>query len=224
MKKEKQYFCTHCGQPIGRNSKVCIKCGYAQKKKNTPVIIIAAAAAFVVLLASVWTIGSGNTGNPSSDISGDTRISASSEQESLQSQEPSETPEADSVSASAPTPSPTIAPTPTPITAPTPFSTIAPTPEPTIAPTPSPTIAPTPEPTIAPTPTPTIAPTPEPTIAPAPIPALTAINGHSADMTVYVSRNGKIHSVSDCSGMKYYTEMTLGDADSRGYVYCKNCW
>lgn len=50
------------------------------------------------------------------------------------------------------------------------------------------------------------------------------IHGRPASTTVYVSRSGKIHSVSDCSGMKNYTEMTLGEADGKGYDYCSNCW
>lgn len=42
---------------------------------------------------------------------------------------------------------------------------------------------------------------------------------------VYVSDSGGlIHSISDCSKMKYYQEMTKADADSKGYEYCSNCW
>uniref|UniRef100_A0AAU8B5R4 Uncharacterized protein n=1 Tax=Dulem virus 33 TaxID=3145751 RepID=A0AAU8B5R4_9CAUD len=53
----------------------------------------------------------------------------------------------------------------------------------------------------------------------------TIIHGKPSSTTVYVSdRSHTIHSVSDCSGMKNYTEMTLGDADSKGYNYCPNCW
>lgn len=42
--------------------------------------------------------------------------------------------------------------------------------------------------------------------------------------TVYVSRNGKIHKRSNCSGMKYYTEMSYSSAKAAGYVECKNCY
>lgn len=41
---------------------------------------------------------------------------------------------------------------------------------------------------------------------------------------VYVSRSGKIHSISYCSGMKYYTEMTYQNAVNAGYEFCSNCW
>lgn len=69
------------------------------------------------------------------------------------------------------------------------------------------------------TPTPTPTPTPEPASTP------TMIRGHSSDTIVYVSNSSStIHSVHDCSGMKNYREMTLGEADARGYKYCPNCW
>ena len=50
------------------------------------------------------------------------------------------------------------------------------------------------------------------------------IHGRPANTTVYVSRSGKIHTVSDCSGMTRYTEMSLSEADAKGYDYCENCW
>ena len=43
-------------------------------------------------------------------------------------------------------------------------------------------------------------------------------------VTVYVSNSGKYHSKSNCSGMKHYTEMSLGEALDMGYVACKKCW
>lgn len=91
------------------------------------------------------------------------------------------------------------------------------------SPTPEPSDEPveTPVPTPVPSPSPTLAPTPEPTPEPSQV---TTIRGHSSDTVVYVSTSHKIHSVPDCSGMKKYTEMTLGEADSRGYEYCSNCW
>lgn len=42
--------------------------------------------------------------------------------------------------------------------------------------------------------------------------------------TVYVSRKGKIHSIPNCSGMKYYTEMTYQAAVAAGYEFCSNCF
>lgn len=43
-------------------------------------------------------------------------------------------------------------------------------------------------------------------------------------VTVYVSSTGKIHSKSNCSGMKSYTEMSYDEAVSKGYVFCKKCY
>lgn len=42
--------------------------------------------------------------------------------------------------------------------------------------------------------------------------------------TVYVSRTGKIHRISNCSGMKYYTKMDYYEALDEGYVHCQNCY
>lgn len=42
--------------------------------------------------------------------------------------------------------------------------------------------------------------------------------------TVYVSKNGIIHSIPNCSGMSSYREMATAEADRRGYKYCSNCW
>lgn len=67
------------------------------------------------------------------------------------------------------------------------------------------------DPSITPSETPSV--TPEPTT-----PSL------DANRTVYVSNSHKIHSVSDCSGMKHYTEMTLAEAQAKGYELCSNCW
>ena len=41
--------------------------------------------------------------------------------------------------------------------------------------------------------------------------------------TVYVSGSGKYHYVSDCSGMKHYTEMTLAEAVASGKKPCSDC-
>ena len=59
-----------------------------------------------------------------------------------------------------------------------------------------------------------------------PSPAVPIPYGHAADEIVYVSdRSGTIHSDSDCSGMKYYTRMTLEDALESGFThYCEHCF
>ena len=41
---------------------------------------------------------------------------------------------------------------------------------------------------------------------------------------VYVSKTGKYHRNNDCSGMKYYTEMSLDEAIDAGHAACKRCW
>ena len=42
--------------------------------------------------------------------------------------------------------------------------------------------------------------------------------------TVYVSKSGKkVHSIPNCSGMKYYYEMSYSDAVNKGYDFCENC-
>lgn len=65
---------------------------------------------------------------------------------------------------------------------------------------------------------------PSPEVQPKPEPERT-IRGRSSNAIVYVSkRSNTIHSVNDCGGMKNYREMTLGEADGRGYDYCPNCW
>lgn len=50
-------------------------------------------------------------------------------------------------------------------------------------------------------------------------------SGSSDGGTVYISYNSyKIHKRSNCSGMKYYFEMSYKDAKAAGYVKCKNCY
>ena len=46
----------------------------------------------------------------------------------------------------------------------------------------------------------------------------------TVSVTVYVSSSGKYHSKPDCSGMKYYTQMSLDDAIQHGHVACKRCY
>ena len=42
--------------------------------------------------------------------------------------------------------------------------------------------------------------------------------------TVYVSKNNKYHSKSNCSGMKYYTTMTKSEAVAQGATPCSKCY
>ena len=73
-------------------------------------------------------------------------------------------------------------------------------------------------------------PAPEPGAQPVPEPEPAPergglIHGVPADTIVYVStRSHTIHSVHDCSGMKNYSEMTVAEAEAKGYDYCPNCW
>ena len=77
---------------------------------------------------------------------------------------------------------------------------------------------------VAPTASPVPTPTEEPTATPEPTPTPYRIRGLDPETIVYVSRKGVIHFDKDCSGMKYYTEMTLEKADAGGYSYCEHCW
>lgn len=95
-------------------------------------------------------------------------------------------------------------------------------------------VEPTPEPTKVvhvSIPTPSPKPTPEPTPEPNPVVesqiyyATTPYSGYSLSMTVYVSnRGGKIHTSPNCSGMKYYSVMSYGQACQYGYSHCMNCF
>lgn len=54
---------------------------------------------------------------------------------------------------------------------------------------------------------------------------LDGIASGSSSSVVYVSNESNtIHSISNCSGMKNYREMSRSDADDNGYKYCSNCW
>lgn len=138
-----------------------------------------------------------------------------------------DTPEpSESISASeAPSPSPSVGPSEAVSVAPSPAPSESEEPSPSPVPV-SEAPSPTPEPSEEPEETPTPTPSPTPTPAPTPEPSqATTIRGYSSNTIVYVSRSGKIHRVSDCSGMSHYTEMALGEADARpGYEYCDNCW
>ena len=71
------------------------------------------------------------------------------------------------------------------------------------------------------------APEPEPEPEPAEEMAEAAeeIHGLPPEMPVYVSkRSNTIHLVSDCCNMKHYHEMTLGEADAKGYDCCLHCF
>lgn len=88
-----------------------------------------------------------------------------------------------------------------------------------LTPTPVPTNTPTPEPTATPTPTPTV--TPVPTNTPIP----TSTPEQESEEMVWVSGSGsKYHSNSSCSNMSAPTEITISDAESRGYEPCKKCY
>ena len=51
------------------------------------------------------------------------------------------------------------------------------------------------------------------------------IHGVPSDTIVYVSeKSSTIHRIHDCSGMKNYREMTVAEADAKGYDYCPHCW
>lgn len=84
--------------------------------------------------------------------------------------------------------------------------------------TPEPVVVPEPEP--MPTPEPTPKHIPEPTPKPE-----TTSNGRSSSTKVYVSNaSDTIHRIPNCGRMKNYRTMTLGEAESNGYKYCKKCW
>ena len=59
----------------------------------------------------------------------------------------------------------------------------------------------------------------------APSRTLPSLSGSdAAHDTVYVSRNGIVHKHSNCSGMRYYTEMTYAEAIAAGYRKCSKCY
>lgn len=136
------------------------------------------------------------------------------------------------VASTSPTPTPSQAPTPTPILQPTATPSPTPIPTPTATPTPEPTEAPTPIPT--PEPTPVV--TPEPVVTAAPEPASAVDNAaggaavvpqESQGTMVWIAGSGngtKYHSYSGCSNMKNPVEISLSDAQARGYTACKKCY
>ena len=90
------------------------------------------------------------------------------------------------------------------------------TPEITASPAPEPTA--TPEPTAEPTPEPTA--TPEPTLSPEPTP-----EAEPGQALVWIPQSGsKYHSSPSCSNMKNPTQVTVEEAESRGYEPCKKCY
>ena len=69
------------------------------------------------------------------------------------------------------------------------------------------------------------APEPEPEPAEEMAEAAEEIHGLPPETPVYVSkRSNTIHLVSDCCNMKHYREMTLGEADAKGYDCCLHCF
>lgn len=106
---------------------------------------------------------------------------------------------------------------------PTEAPTEAPTEIPTAEPTQAPTEAPTPQPTEAPTEAPTAAPTAEPT--PKPTEAPVAAEPQGAMVWIAGSGNGtKYHSNPSCSNMKNPVEISLSEAQARGYGPCAKCY
>ena len=49
-------------------------------------------------------------------------------------------------------------------------------------------------------------------------------SSNNSGITVYVSRKGIYHKSPSAHGMKYYTEMTLDEAQSSGYDRCDSCY
>lgn len=49
-------------------------------------------------------------------------------------------------------------------------------------------------------------------------------SSNNSGITVYVSRQGIYHKSPNAHGMKYYTEMTLEEAQSSGYDRCDSCY
>ena len=115
-----------------------------------------------------------------------------------------------------------------------PAASTEPTTSPTNSPEPTEEPSPSPEPTSKPTPEPTAEPTPveyteppaetEPPATQEPVQEEATYHGYKASTTVYVSNSGKIHLKSDCSGMKSYSTMTLGEAEHMGYEECSKCF
>lgn len=99
-----------------------------------------------------------------------------------------------------------------------PAITVTPTPELTVEPTetPVPTTTVTPEPTE--TSIPTVTPTPVPTTEP-------ITSAEENEPKVWISGTGsKYHSNPNCSNMSSPTQISLSDAEARGYEPCKKCY
>ena len=100
-----------------------------------------------------------------------------------------------------------------------PQSQVESTPEPTAEPTPEPTPEPTAEPTPEPTPEPTAEPTPEPTSETEPA-------KQSTSQQVYIAGSGngkKYHRDPSCSRMRNPVQISIEEAQSRGYTSCSKC-
>lgn len=103
----------------------------------------------------------------------------------------------------------------------------APMSEPSAAPTVEPTAEPTPEPTAEPTPEPTAEPTPAPTAAPTEAPAPQPAAAEPQGQMVWIASSGKgkkYHSDPTCSNMNNPLEISISDAQAKGYEPCKNCY
>ena len=74
------------------------------------------------------------------------------------------------------------------------------------------------QPSAEPTPEPTA--TPEPTLSPEPTP-----EAEPGQALVWIPQSGsKYHSSPSCSNMKNPTQVTVEEAESRGYEPCKKCY
>lgn len=103
----------------------------------------------------------------------------------------------------------------------------APMSEPSADPTVEPTAEPTPEPTAEPTPEPTAEPTPAPTAAPTEAPAPQPAAAEPQGQMVWIASSGKgkkYHSDPTCSNMNNPLEISISDAQAKGYEPCKNCY
>ena len=132
---------------------------------------------------------------------------------------------------------PTPEPEPEPTLTPTPAPTPEPAPKPTPTPNPVPTSEPEPEPTLTLTPAPTPESDPKPTSTPSPVPSQPSggYQGGSADKETetpsgstamcWIPTNGgtKYHTKSGYSNMEDPIQVTVNEAQSRGFTACKKC-
>jgi len=118
------------------------------------------------------------------------------------------------------------------------YRVVGPAPEPEPEPTPTPTPTPDPDPEPTPIPTPTPKPDPEPAPTPTPTPSQPS-GGNQGDGTTdketetpsgntamcWIPTNGgtKYHTKSGCSNMEDPIQVTVNEAQARGFTACKRC-